>query len=140
MKVYDGNTLLGTYSMGSVAAGSYRNASVTISGSKLGNGARKLFLVVDSNNQVAESNEANNKAYRTVNVTDVRAAIPTELPCGSLTDWNDESIACADLFNGMNEDNNLLYSDSNIAALPTGTVTDLAHASIFDDRPWGMIA
>ena len=71
LKVYDGNTLLRTFSMGSVAAGSFRNASVTLKGSELGTGARKLFLVVDANKQITESNEDNNKAYRTVTVNNL---------------------------------------------------------------------
>jgi len=70
VKVYDGDTLLRTLSMDSVDAGGYRNATVTIRGNMLGTGARKLYLVADADNQVAESNEANNRSYRTITVND----------------------------------------------------------------------
>ena len=82
LKVYDGNTLLRTFSMGSVAAGSYRNATVTIQGSELGNGARKIYLVADADKKIAESNEENNKAYRTVQVE-----MQSEESYMDITDW-----------------------------------------------------
>ena len=69
LKVYDGNTLLRTFSMGSVAAGGSRNASVTLKGSELGAGASNIYLVADAANQLAESDESNNKVYRTVAVS-----------------------------------------------------------------------
>ena len=73
LKVYKGNTLLKSYSMGSVAAGSYRNCSVTLNASQLSAGANKIYLVADANGQVSESNESNNKAYRTVTVAQGKA-------------------------------------------------------------------
>ena len=88
LKVYDGNTLLRTFSMGSVAAGSFRNGTVTLQGSELGNGARKLFLVVDANNHLAEANEANNKAYRTVNVAQALKS-PADI---DLAGWQDDEL------------------------------------------------
>ena len=101
LKVYDGNTLLRTFNMGSVAAGSFRNGTVTLKGSELGNGDRKLFLVVDANNQLAEANEANNKAYRTVNVA------TTPLLESTAPEWN--MIDCADFNSDGFED--LLVTD-----------------------------
>ena len=119
LKVYDGNTLLREFTMGSVAAGSFRNASVTLQGSELGNGARKLYLVVDADNQVAESNEANNKAYRTVNVTSVRsaAAPETEWLAAGIDDYNNdgfEDMLVTDTANALTADldlNNSAISD-----------------------------
>ena len=115
LKVYDGNTLLREFTMGSVAAGSFRNASVTLQGSELGNGARKLYLVVDADNQVAESNEANNKAYRTVNVTSVRsaAAPETEWLAAGFDDYNNdgfEDMLVTDTANALTADLDLIKS------------------------------
>ena len=72
--------------MGSVAAGSSRAASVTIKGSELGNGARKLYLVADANKQVVETNEENNKAYRTVNVAQALYSAEENALNGSASD------------------------------------------------------
>ena len=88
LKVYDGNTLLRTYSMGSVAAGSYRYGTVTLNGWELYSGDRKLFLVVDANNNVSESNEGNNKAYRTVTKYDYWYYDMPEASCDSIV-WDD---------------------------------------------------
>ena len=68
LKVYDGNTLLRTFTMKSVAAGAANNCTVTLNGSELAPGSRKIFVVADANNSIAESNEENNKAYRTIQV------------------------------------------------------------------------
>ena len=73
--------------MGEVAAGAYRAATVTLKGSELGTGARKLYLVVDANNQVTESNEENNKAYRTVNVG--ADLLDSAAPAWSMIDYAD---------------------------------------------------
>jgi len=69
IKIYDGETLIREVALDSVAAGTSRNCTVTIPAGKLPVGSRKVYVVVDANNTVDESNENNNRAYRTINVT-----------------------------------------------------------------------
>ena len=68
LKVYDGDTLLRTVSLDSIAAGSSRNCTVTVTAGKLSAGSHKLYVVADANNSISELNENNNRSYRTVNV------------------------------------------------------------------------
>ena len=68
IKVYDGDKLLREIALGEIAAGGYRNCTITIPAGKLTPGSHKIYVVVDANNTLPESNENNNRAYRTINV------------------------------------------------------------------------
>ena len=133
LKVYDGNTLLRTFTMGSVEAGSYRNATVTLQGSELAAGARKIFLVVDANGQIAESNEDNNKAYRTVTVESAPAETSVELLTAwqapatdnalDLTGWQDNNPPCESV--SLEAEN--IFSNGYLNTLPLNSaVSSLA--------------
>jgi len=66
IKVYDGDKLLREIALGEIAAGGYRNCTITLTSGKLSVGTHKIYVVVDANGTVAESNEDNNRAYRTL--------------------------------------------------------------------------
>ena len=122
LKVYDGNTLLRTFSMGVVAAGSYRDATVTLKGSEIAAGSRKIYLVVDAANAITESREDNNKAYRTINVTAARSSgtAATEWLAAGIADYNNDGF----------ED--MLICDSANALTPDLDLTNGAIADLAD--------
>jgi len=66
LKVYDGDVLLCTVAVDSIAAGSSRNCTITIPAGKLSEGTHKIYVIADANNVIAESNENNNNSYRTI--------------------------------------------------------------------------
>jgi len=69
LKIYDGDNLLRTFSIDAIAANSSKNCTVTLRGSELATGARRIYAVVDADNQLNEYKEDNNRSFRTVNVT-----------------------------------------------------------------------
>ncbi|MBE6368361.1 MAG: hypothetical protein E7052_10730 [Lentisphaerae bacterium] len=81
--IYDGNTLLGKVSVGALAVGGAFSGTFTIAAGKLSVGTHTLTVVADGGNVVAESNESNNSAAQSLNVTappaathDIREYIP----------------------------------------------------------------
>ena len=94
LKVYDGDRLLRTVSVGAIAAGGGRNCRVTVPASSLSGGTHKIYLVVDAGNTENESREDNNRAYRTVNVRSVPKADLhiTNYEVSSNSIYNTESV------------------------------------------------
>ena len=88
LKVYDGSTLLKTISVASLAAGKSKSLSVTLKGSELGLGSRKIYLTADADKKVVETNESNNKVYKTVKVTAADLCITDVKISSSAVTWD----------------------------------------------------
>jgi len=135
IKVYDGDTLLREISLGEIAAGGYRNCTITLTSGKLSVGTHKIYVLVDANGAVTESNEDNNRAYRTLfvkepvrslatapkenNSWDVCGTGSVDALCGEnyadLGEWSLENSAAltrsaADILTTGNEESRLLNS------------------------------
>ncbi|MBE6359230.1 MAG: hypothetical protein E7057_08300 [Lentisphaerae bacterium] len=68
LKIYDGERFLREITVNSLAPDASRTYTVTIPSGELSVGPHKIYVVVDANGSITESDENNNRAYRTVNV------------------------------------------------------------------------
>jgi len=68
--LHDANgNILREVSLGSIAGGSSRSCQVTLTSGKLYPGVQRVYAKVDAYNQIGETNETNNTAYRTITVS-----------------------------------------------------------------------
>ena len=68
IKIYDGSELIKTITVSSLGANTSKTFTETVKGSELGIGKRTLYVEVDADDQLVETNESNNKVSGSVTV------------------------------------------------------------------------